>query len=846
MADERAIRALGKISAMQTFVEYFPMSILDYRGGAAYRSLFQFLIDILNACGVNTEEIITTLTDKIFGIKESIGLTANATIDTIYTKIDSINESEQSKFMETLEIGIKDILLALLSSIFSCSAIPIIPNKNLDRGISEETDPRFMDYMDNPQFEELPIYIPWKLVDFLDHLAANPFSNEGKLYYAINGCDKYYHKVERTTVHTDDAIAVQYKVPKYDKYCSVYMEFGGNHNIYKNHWNESGVSDEIVFKLSDEVDKPLKFTVTYIDEDSSMKTWENTIEAGRWKSEVFKIRPKEQFVSIVQITINDEGYKILADDVSETLVSFDKGKSEEVLSFWREIDNYSLEDGITWLSDRDKYNFESVEPSPLNEVTITNYVYEPVEGPIKDAVRVSVIPSQVEDRSPEYIVCYEGFDPNTIYRTNDMNAFLWYIKNRSSDEPQREENKNVWDSRVTLAKKGLERKDAKNWNKWLNSKGGEYNEFKTEGIEPPISDTDLYPILHFYKTNTGIGVSFPAQRYFKPTREEDDDDNVYRHLRLNSTLYKFNYDYLNNIQILHPKVILTRMLDSLLNGALLSFLNVRLNLTRKETETLLSTAIKKYIEATDAEVEDCYFKFSNEEFDTMMQDMLLSRYRATYAGGEVNRATQHDMESYMAQINGINLNASAAGETTKITKLLADVSASDGKEGTISYGIELSSNDNWWKELIMAMALPIIESIFSPQVMLLFLMNLHMMGITSMDDILGTDQSEIIKLITNKIFAMIRSIILFIKDKIAEVLFELFKTRVLPLFERYQLELYREQMYYWRETLAAALACIRGLKGFRFNIRRPIGQIDEVDYADIINNQNIPESNEGC
>ena len=76
-------RVLGQLAAIQTFIENFPMNILDKIHGKTYTSIFDFLIDVLNACGVNTNEIIDYLLSEIYGVEASI----NGSITGFYEQI---------------------------------------------------------------------------------------------------------------------------------------------------------------------------------------------------------------------------------------------------------------------------------------------------------------------------------------------------------------------------------------------------------------------------------------------------------------------------------------------------------------------------------------------------------------------------------------------------------------------------------------------------------------------------------------------------------------------------------------------------------------------------------------
>lgn len=671
MNNSGPLKALGAIGAMNTFIENFPMNILDLSYGPTYTSIFEFIIDVLQECNVPIRDIMNRLIERVFEISQDIEDDGDPA--TIADAIENMKFNEQSAFLKILEDGTKGIVMALLTSIFSCSAIPVIPSRHMDAGKDDKGDDRIRNILDQYQDVDYPdtdteIKIPYGVLNMFGHLNVSPFSNEGKMFFAVDGRDRYYKKVEI---------------------------------------------------------------------------------AG-------------------------------AQDTPPT------------------------------------YEYQEIDKKPENAERKNSLV--------------------ADENSPEYIVCYQGLDPNTLYRTMDMNAFMWYVYNRSCTLPQAEVNKSMWDSRRTAKMSEKEtRVDSAKWNEWINSKSGSKSEFTA-------ATSTIYPILQFRKIEGGLGVRFPAQRYFKPNATADDTDAVFYGLRSNATIYQFNWEYLQSIQIFNPKVILYGMYDALLNGLISAVLSIRFNVYRKETDTILSNAIKKYIEAEDSEVEDCYFKFSNEEFDNMLRDMLLSRYNAVYNGGEVNVAAQKDVMDYINQIDSVDFSATAAGDTAKITKIVTDVVATDKVEGSIEYGIDVSMDDGWWKKLIWAIALPIVKSIFTPQIILLFLINFHIMGVTSLEDLFGGNQSAIIKLLTNKIFGLVRSIISFLKDKIVEILFELFEEKILPLILKYQLIKFKEKIEAWIELLYAALLCLP-----RFRFSSPVGSIDDVKYADIVyNEQDKPESSEGC
>ena len=67
MADV-ASQVLGKIGAIQTLIENFPMGILDAFGGKTYSGIADFVIDALKEVGVDDRTIIQKLIELVFGV----------------------------------------------------------------------------------------------------------------------------------------------------------------------------------------------------------------------------------------------------------------------------------------------------------------------------------------------------------------------------------------------------------------------------------------------------------------------------------------------------------------------------------------------------------------------------------------------------------------------------------------------------------------------------------------------------------------------------------------------------------------------------------------------------------
>ena len=859
-------KVLGQIAAMNTFIENFPMSILDMMQGKTYTSVFDFMIDVLAACGVDMNEITQFLLDKIYGVEATI----NNGLEGFYEKLKSgaVEIENQSEFLEALEYGIKGIFMALLSSIFTCSAIPVLPNKMFDgpnRISFNGNKSKAFDFLQTKDTFE-PFLVPTSVIDPMGLLDINPTSTDGRMFYAIEGGDRYYKKewvphseyVKVKEIQTkDETIEVPIFVdePLFDKQIGV-----GIKNTHKAA-DETDEDGNKFYIVGGTATKDITIHLSYSPYASkSLYTWQGVIPKGEtetteeWICSPIDMYGAGQRSIIKSISVNNNGGSVDLGD--KTWVYLSSGASADFMSVWSGNGltsiNWSAENNSTTKIESAETKTVTKDEEVEVEQEIIKYWHEYVEIPasavsIEEVERVNFVPtSDITLDDAEYIVFYDGLNPNLLYKSMDMNAFIWYCLHKGMKTPQIEYNHMMWDSRVSATKNGNGRKSAEEWNEWYNSKTGYTEEFKYFG-STIVEDTPLFPIMQLEGQGMAenlLKIHIPAQRYFLPKiRTANIEGTEIPKHAFNASMYKYNWDYLNNIQILKPKLLLVGLCESLLGFSLSQISSTNINFTKKLIEAKLSSAIKSVVEANDMEVEDCYTEFSNDEINTMLEEMLLSRYNATTYGGETSTVRVHDTKKYIAMLDQVNANASVEGNMTSITKLVTEVTTNPGAEGSIDYGIKIDYDANILKKLLWAIVMPLLMSIFTPQVMLLLYMNFELMGVTKMSNFNGQDFTKIINLIMNKIFGLLKSIILFIKDKIVELLLTLFYEKILKTLMQYQAILLLESITFWMAILKDAISCI---PRFKFKRNKIIGAIEDVNYADIIPSQDSPESTSSC
>lgn len=857
-------KVLGQIAAINTFIENFPISILDMMHGKVYTSIFDFMIDVLCACGVDINEVIGYLLREIYGLEANI----NGGFEGFYEQIKNGNYelNEQNEFLEGLETSIKIILMGLLSSIYTCSAVPILPNKVFDGpnedSFSGNTSNAFNFLQQKDTFP--PFLVPTSAIDPMGLLDIAPTSNDGRLFYAVEGGDKYYHKdYDVTYVTVTKKREIEINEPQKIQYYSAWTE-----NLFESHIglfiktteiNDNSGENWNFINITSSATSDLHIIISYSPYGSKVSyEWEGDIKSGDTSSPTPWIcSPSDrlgQLSVINSITINGNNGGG-ADIGNKTWVYLDSGESKDFIDVWKGADslpwdiikNETIQYTSAWTKTYDEPQIIEEEYEDIEEVYTEKYFEVFADEVPMDAVqRVNNVPLSPTLDDPEYIVCYEGLNPNTLYRTYDMNAFLWYVLHKGMKNPQVEYNHMMWDSRVSAAKQNIKRKNNSEWNEWYNSKSGYTAEFKYFG-STIVEDTPIFPIIQLEGQGMSenlFRVHIPAQRYFLPkVRNANIERTDVPIHAFNASIYKYNWDYLNNIQILNPKMLIVGLCEYLLGFSLSTIASVNVNLTKKIIEAKLSKAIKSIIESNDMEVENCYMEFSNDEVNMMMEEMMLSRYNATMYGGETATVRVHDTQKYIAMLDQVNANASSEGNITALTKLVTEVTSNPGTESSIEYGLQVTTDGNLLKKLLWAIVMPILLSIFTPQVLLLLYINFDLMGITRSDEVMGQDMGKILNVLMNKIFGLLKSIILAIKDKIVELLLILFYKTIAPLMLKFTLILLRERVIDWLIILRAALNC---LPQFKFTKNKVIGAIDNVDYADIINTQNTPESTTNC
>lgn len=391
----------------------------------------------------------------------------------------------------------------------------------------------------------------------------------------------------------------------------------------------------------------------------------------------------------------------------------------------------------------------------------------------------------------------ENYGPNDLWKSKDFNAFLWYIINRS-DKSQNIER--VWDNRYRAA---------------IYGKGnGKHKEI----IRCTYID-DEYPNID------KLRVQLCGSNYYKTRKLSKRDGTEFA---VNKTLFEFNHEFLSSIKLYEPKVIIAEIVEYLLGEGNVT-VNFGFSINEEIIQGKIQEIIRKVIGTSDTEIEDCYFSFSNDEFNTMLEKSERNRYNYMNLNGSY---IEVDKTDYLNKLSGITSTSSLVEDKTIITETLTDLLVKPAQDASshVTYGLQY----DLLFEALRMLVYPFVRPLFTPKVIFLLLVNKKIMG--SLEDAKNIDISQLVEDLLNSLFIVIKDIIIKLKDMLVDWFMGLIMDKLRPLLELFAARLLLETLRNYKDLLMQILdACV-----FGWGKNNLVGVIDNVNYADIIPTQTEP------
>ena len=358
------------------------------------------------------------------------------------------------------------------------------------------------------------------------------------------------------------------------------------------------------------------------------------------------------------------------------------------------------------------------------------------------------------------------------------------------------------------------------WHENYDNLSDEKNKLVSEVNEIKSSNNQLKSEL-----KTAEKQYYMAVQQAEPSDFRDLTQNYY----YNRTLMEFNTDYVMSLKLFDSKVVMAQLLD-----ALTGCLSIDLNFSYEQLiiKNEVEKMVKMVVETDDAVISDCFFTFSNEQYDNLVRKADLMRSGLFTIDGEENGTFEVNAEAILDSINELNSAASKQEIQTIISGAFNEISrtiseTTENGQTKINFNVRM----NFIENLLSNLAYVITSAIVSPKLYLLFAVNLQILGLQSdfsLQDFLDMHRKslvECIRAIRDKLLGYI----------VAELL-KIIGSLAVELTAKYSIE----QAEYYRDLLRRLIECFKSYKRGYLDFN-----IDNVDYADIID-ENGEARNDNC
>lgn len=431
--------------------------------------------------------------------------------------------------------------------------------------------------------------------------------------------------------------------------------------------------------------------------------------------------------------------------------------------------------------------------------------------------------------------------PSMAWKSGDLDAFLWHAMNMV--EPlSRDEAKYwqilTWDDRNKKFKNSLEEEDMSQFD------AGEMEGYTGDiandywGGNKTLTRKPIFRVDYIQRSNS-LCIQLPEETYGEKRifgfQLSDEEKGKFEYSR-NRTIYDFNKDYVDNLRILYVKPVVAAVVNSAMNNRIHLSYGGTLSLEEEITKGEISKILTKIIEADDTEIDDCYFTFSNDEYDQLLHEAEMRRKGITVKKGDTNIGVVQDPEDVMAMLDQMNGTATLQEQKTIIKNSFTTIASVTGATDDI-----INTKLNWdgdsfstnILQLLKNILMQLLEAVLTPRVILIFLINFKFangeLPKTPLDFL-----SAFLKILWPVIKSLVDFFIQFLFDEVLKRIKELMEICILKISLE-QLEKYKDIV------LGLINNCTLNLFIPYFKKTQMIGNIDNVIGADIVETKSEPD-----
>lgn len=348
------------------------------------------------------------------------------------------------------------------------------------------------------------------------------------------------------------------------------------------------------------------------------------------------------------------------------------------------------------------------------------------------------------------------------------------------------------------------------------------------------------------------------------------------------TVYEFNYDYVMSMKLFDEQSIAINLVNSLMNVSSIPsipfpkipqipnihFVNyveeensIKRNIEQIKIDLFVDNLVRKMIETEEYEFTDCFYNFSNEDYESMENDVA----KRIINNNLVIDNSDSPVKQVYDIISAYDADASLNSRTETINLAILKATEACGYDTNVgNASSNLPITDDFPKEggdfiqkIIQFLISSIVNALLTPKVIMLIQVNRMMMGM----DILPKDKRELVNNykfgvedLLNGLSGLLKGVIREIINNIQTQILKLILERLNEIVAQFMKRLGIEFAMKWVNIIKQIFGCLsfggRGGSSSQFeygeDYMNAIGYaLANVDYADIdpYNDEIIPQTN---
>jgi hypothetical protein len=358
------------------------------------------------------------------------------------------------------------------------------------------------------------------------------------------------------------------------------------------------------------------------------------------------------------------------------------------------------------------------------------------------------------------------------------------------------------------------------------------------GEQVIVKRKPIFRVDYIQRTNS-LCIQLPGEVYGEKDifgfQLSEEEKGKYKYSR-NRTIYDFNKDYVDNLRIFYVKPVVAAVINSAMNNRIHLSYSGTLSLEEEITKGEISKILTKIIEADDTEIDDCYFTFSNDEYDQLLHEAEMRRKGITVKKGDTNIGVAQDPEDVMMMLDSINATATLQEQKTIIKNSFTTIASVTGATDDV-----IRTKLNWdgdsfstnILQLLKNILMQLLEAVLTPRVILIFLINFKFAN-----GILPKTPLDFLSAFLKMLWPVIRSLV----DFFVKFLFDEVLKRIKELMEIYLLKIALEQLEKYKDIVLGLINnCTLNLFIPYIKKTQMIGNIDNVIGADIVETKSEPD-----